>query len=455
MNKRIRCICNNEYNEIEFNAHYNHCPNFIKQYKDFEYKISTVLKSYSKSVEDLYFIKFLFEKYINIINSELKKIGKYKKDNYIEFEDDSNKIINDPINILDIVKNDNILPPSPDLIINNCIDPSIKLITNFSFEDSYANSVFQSFSSLECIKNLHYQIKFNNFKIDSNSTLINEFLQLMDNIYNYDIIDIIDSSNYINHFNNFLLNQNTTKNIYNFLNIFLEIFHYANYKKESIIKEKFDSKKLQYKGDNSEAYNLFKQNFEKKHKSVISQNIYSINRYVVHCPNCNDMYYYDIEKIFLFDIDKYSLMNDNLSLIDCFKYNSIEADIRCMGCNKFAERYKKIFKPPKVLIIYLKRENNIYNIDFKNTIEKKDISEYICPEINNQFYYSLKACIYYDNSLHYYSDIKINNIWYRFITFGKYIIINPEEHNCQPVILFYELIEKENIQDNNQKITKY
>ena len=70
---KIKCECNEFFDENEFENHYNLCPAFIHTYKKFDSEISELLKSLSMSKERLFAIHFLFNKYIEKIRKKIER----------------------------------------------------------------------------------------------------------------------------------------------------------------------------------------------------------------------------------------------------------------------------------------------------------------------------------------------------------------------------------------------
>ena len=70
---KIKCECNEIFNENEFENHYSLCPSFRHTYEKFDSDISELLKSNSKPKERLFVIHFLFNKYIEKIKEKIEK----------------------------------------------------------------------------------------------------------------------------------------------------------------------------------------------------------------------------------------------------------------------------------------------------------------------------------------------------------------------------------------------
>jgi len=73
---KIKCECNEIFDENEFENHYSLCPSFRHTYEKFDSDISELLKSNSKPKERLFVIHFLFNKYIEKIKKKIEKISK-------------------------------------------------------------------------------------------------------------------------------------------------------------------------------------------------------------------------------------------------------------------------------------------------------------------------------------------------------------------------------------------
>ena len=69
----ILCECNISFNENEFLKHFTSCTELFNKYKEFDSKISHLLRDNVKSKESLYIIKFLFKRYIEVLDDKLKK----------------------------------------------------------------------------------------------------------------------------------------------------------------------------------------------------------------------------------------------------------------------------------------------------------------------------------------------------------------------------------------------
>ena len=60
---KIKCECNEYFDENEFENHYSLCPKFKEAYIDFDKRIAGLIKSVYEPKERLLIIHFLFKKY--------------------------------------------------------------------------------------------------------------------------------------------------------------------------------------------------------------------------------------------------------------------------------------------------------------------------------------------------------------------------------------------------------
>ena len=71
--RKITCVCGQQFSEEEFQRHFGSCQPFKSQFKEFDSKFGELLKSYSEPKERLLIVKFLLKQYINVIDKKLKK----------------------------------------------------------------------------------------------------------------------------------------------------------------------------------------------------------------------------------------------------------------------------------------------------------------------------------------------------------------------------------------------
>ena len=71
--RKLECVCKQQFTEEEFARHYISCMLFKQQFKEFDSKFGELLKAYSEPKERLLIVKFLLKQYINVIDKKLKK----------------------------------------------------------------------------------------------------------------------------------------------------------------------------------------------------------------------------------------------------------------------------------------------------------------------------------------------------------------------------------------------
>ena len=400
MNEIYKCLCENKYNESEFKTHIQICNAFKIKFKKFDTIVSLLIKSYSDTEEDLRFVKFLLKRFIKLINIKL---------NY-------NQVSNKPPKLKSVIRN---------------INPIERDLSNEFI-------VLKSLSSLDCINSWFNKSNINQFKDESNSTT-KEFYKTLDMMYKRQHNRPSDIQNLICIYENNLKsnNINIQNDPYNFLNNFLDLLHHENI---NIINENMNMYNNQ-----DEMYNI--------QNSFISECFFNKIRKETKCNNsCPGTIDFSYEKIFIIEADKYKSSKPKVMLEKCLSdYIKNGQNIECNNCKTYsAKEYKTIYNPVKVLIIYFKRS---FPID---VLFKKDLTiyPYICPETLekiNLFFYTLKACISYNNQNKYFTDIFINNKWYRFIDEDcKPLNDMNDVLVSEPIILIYELKNiKNNINNKN------
>ena len=80
----IVCVCKKKFNKTEFKKHHKNCKAFKKKFYDFDLRIGKLLKDYLLEKENSSIIKFLFQRYIKLIEhkfktSEIENILRIKK----------------------------------------------------------------------------------------------------------------------------------------------------------------------------------------------------------------------------------------------------------------------------------------------------------------------------------------------------------------------------------------
>ena len=91
--KIIKCLCGNNFKEKQLNSHIKVCQLFLKKFTIFDYKISSLLQNYLSDKENIYLVKFLFKRYIYLINRKIKRIQIDKNVKEGEITKNTNEII--------------------------------------------------------------------------------------------------------------------------------------------------------------------------------------------------------------------------------------------------------------------------------------------------------------------------------------------------------------------------
>ena len=74
----ILCVCGINLKEKDFKNHYKKCKSFINKFKKFDYKIAKLLEEILMDKDNLYIVRYLFKRYLKLLN---KKIKEYEKEN--------------------------------------------------------------------------------------------------------------------------------------------------------------------------------------------------------------------------------------------------------------------------------------------------------------------------------------------------------------------------------------
>jgi hypothetical protein len=88
--ENIVCICHQKFNKEEFKKHHKNCKAFKNKFHDFDLRIANLLKEYLSVKENSSIIKFLFQRYIKLIDHKFKapnfaninRIRKKRKNNF-------------------------------------------------------------------------------------------------------------------------------------------------------------------------------------------------------------------------------------------------------------------------------------------------------------------------------------------------------------------------------------
>jgi len=242
-------------------------------------------------------------------------------------------------------------------------------------EFSYADSVLQAFIQLECVQNWFHQITQLNIINHPyfNQSLTKDLYLLIQSI----ACNVLDSSQLISDFefkSKDFFKKDVKKDPFHFLYYFLDILHLEmnvpknfNFNKDMYYKSLYDN----IHSDNN-TFNLFANYMEQTQNSFISNNFFSIEKYMINCPLCQSMFNYDFKKIYRFDLDELLNtrnqcdplnMGNSLSLNNCFQYSANTKANKCGSCNNsIASQCEQIFQTSNILIIAFNYSYFIYII---------------------------------------------------------------------------------------------
>ena len=93
--KEIKCVCGVILEDNDFSIHIKKCEIFREAFSDFDNQISKLIKSYSKPREQLAIIKFILQKYVNILDKKIRgnfvEITKAFKESFIKSLEENKK----------------------------------------------------------------------------------------------------------------------------------------------------------------------------------------------------------------------------------------------------------------------------------------------------------------------------------------------------------------------------
>ena len=338
-------------------------------------------------------------------------------------------------------------------------------ISNGQFGDfSYANSVLQSLSCLDSLKEVINKKEYMILLQQPQYSLANQVFNLiliLNKIYNKDAYSDPIIISFINKYNNnkyMIQSQKVLDRVpFQFLYFLLQFLHLElnipknpNYNLQNLF-----SQPLQCQKNDEYMLNLFLDFFENTQNSIISDYFFSIEKYTFNCFLCGIYYSYSMRNLFKINIEKAKEKRDleypnkkdlNLNVDDILNYYFSTFPKKCKNCGHKLKENIKILLNTKILIIYLDRRNHTYNfkgdIDFTETL---DLKNYVVKS-GRETKYVLKACICFNGNkyLSYckinFTDDKNNEVFYRFIDnqVKKVRGIN-ELYEYEPQMLFYEL----------------
>ena len=93
--KEIKCVCGTIYENNDFSHHIGKCEQFKEVFSDFDSKVSKYIKRYSNPKEQLMIIKFILERYVNILDRKIRgnfvEITKAFKESFMKSLEENNK----------------------------------------------------------------------------------------------------------------------------------------------------------------------------------------------------------------------------------------------------------------------------------------------------------------------------------------------------------------------------
>ena len=186
--------------------------------------------------------------------------------------------------------------------------------------------------------------------------------------------------------------------------------------------------------------------FEKKGKSIISDNFYFQDITTYKCPTCNKILLYEstLKNSFLFPLNEimnFTKNSSELNIFDCFDYltRTKKSNIKCANCDNQADIYYRIDSTKDILTIVLDRGTDFTNEIKFNLAYNIDISEYFFNPDNKQSYELIGFCSFYKDEKICFSFFKNykNNQWYQYN--GSDIKICPNLENVgAPFLLLYK-----------------
>ena len=318
---------------------------------------------------------------------------------------------------------------------------------------SFINSALQSFACIKCINLWINNLYQHAYQINSNQNmqLTKEIFKLFSSLYNG---QIPDSSNFIYQYLNkqYIINQ---QDPYHFLFYLIQLLHDENNRPMNLNYDATVLNRQSIENRRNKTYmrNLFAQFLQQSQNSIFSKNFFNILGNKFSCDNCQDTFNDSYRYIIKFPLDEYRnyrnmvfpcKTNTNITLDDCFVCYTGENIKQCLACGNFNYKtYTSFFSPANILIIALIRKNHSFKCDIDFPI-KFNINNYLEIGRNINKYYILKACVSLNNQGIYFSDICMNNYWFRFYLQNFILLGNAFNdiqyiHQFEPQLLFYEI----------------
>jgi hypothetical protein len=71
---KIKCKCNDVFEEKDFPSHFGSCSNFKQYFKQFDFQFGDILKKYTEDdKENLFILRILLQQYTRIIEKKIKQ----------------------------------------------------------------------------------------------------------------------------------------------------------------------------------------------------------------------------------------------------------------------------------------------------------------------------------------------------------------------------------------------
>ena len=191
--------------------------------------------------------------------------------------------------------------------------------------------------------------------------------------------------------------------------------------------------------------------FEKKGKSIISDNFYFQDITTYECPKCQKILLYksSLKNSYLFPLNEimnFTKNSSELNILDCFDYLTFtkKSNIKCTQCNNQADAYNRINSTKEIFTIVLDRGKDFENEIKFNLAFEIDLSKYFFNQDNKQSYELIGFCSFYKNEKMCFSFFKNyeDNKWYQIDGSGIEVCLNFENFDNvgAPFLLLYKKI---------------
>ena len=332
-------------------------------------------------------------------------------------------------------------------------------------DTTFFNATLQVFANIDCIK-----MWINRWSTGLNLLNSNPKLKLTKELYNlitsFYQVNFPDSSNFIlNYLNKVkLLTPNKIQDAVNFLYYLIKILHQENNlpKDPNQNLKSLNNLTLDKRLNDTFMQNIFFSLYRQTQNSIFSENFFNIIKYEIRCTKCSIQYFYEYKYMIKFYMNEYlnyrnqtypMRSNMILNIADCLDCYTGGVPCTCEICGSFsAKRYTSIFSFAKILIIGLFRSNHSYRGDLDFT-DNLNLYGYCFQNNSQNVNFTLKAVISMNNQGQTFSDIKINNGWFRYylnqICRLNDYNINNELKTFEPQVLIYEASPNMPMQMNN------